>query len=217
MKQPLFVIVNVNMAVVVYIFRLSCIIFFLYLAVNVCFRNFINQEKITKTIKVNQQDYQRPLICITALEFNYAEFNSSLNITFDEYKEGRWKIGDLTEEESFRAVAPKLSHLIKSIEVSNTSGVIGDAYELIKTSVDDESLNKSGIEIIQKDYYHYLSNYCIKLRHAYYPNGVTKLILDTNPSPMALMVISPGKYYDRDRYFNQLRIEPEEDYGFTVR
>ena len=57
----------------------------------------------------------------------------------------------------------------------------------------------------------------IFLRHDAYPNGVTKLILDTTPSTMALMVVSPGKYYDRDRYFNQLYIENMEDYGFTVR
>ena len=55
------------------------------------------------------------------------------------------------------------------------------------------------------------------LRHEAYPHGVTKLILDTTPSTMALMVVSPGKYYDRDRYFNQLYIENMEDYGFTVR
>ena len=32
------------------------------------------------------------------------------------------------------------------------------------TPIDKESLDKHGIDIIQKDYYHYLSNYCIKLR-----------------------------------------------------
>ena len=54
-------------------------------------------------------------------------------------------------------------------------------------------------------------------RHDSYPHGVTKLILDITPSTMALMVVSPGKYYDRDRYFNQLYIEEKQDYGFTVR
>ena len=156
------------MEVILYIFRIACIVFFCYVAIYVCFRNFINQEIITTTSKQKQQDYQRPLICITALEFNYAQFNSSQqlteNITFEEYKDGKWKVGGLTEEETFSAVAPKLSHLLKSIQVCNTSGVIGDSYEIVTTSVDKESLDKHGIDIIQKDYYHYLSNYCIRLR-----------------------------------------------------
>ena len=161
-----YIFIFVGMEVILYIFRIACIIFFCYIAFFVCFLSFVNQEIITTTSKQKQQDYQRPLICITALEFNYAQFNSSgnINITFDQYKEGKWKVGSLTEEETFCAVAPKLSHLLKSIQVCNTSGDIGDSYEIVTTAVDKESLDKHGIDIIQKDYYHYLSNYCIKLR-----------------------------------------------------
>ena len=152
------------MEVILYIFRIGCIIFFCYIAIYVCFLSFINQEKITTTSKQKQQDYQRPLVCVTALQFNYAKFNSSLNITFEEYRDGRWTVGDLTEEETFNALAPKLSDLVKGIQVCNTSGVVGDSYEIVKSSVAKEDLDKHGIDIIQKDYYHYLSNHCIKLR-----------------------------------------------------
>ena len=152
------------MEVILYIFRIACILFFCYVAIYVCFWNFINQEIITTTSKQKQQKYPRPLVCVTALEFNYAEFNSSLDITFDQYKDGKWKVGNMTEEETFSALAPNISNLLKSIQVCNTSGDIGDSYQIITTSVDKESLDKNGIDIIQKDYYHYLSNYCIKLR-----------------------------------------------------
>ena len=154
----------VTMEVILYIFRIGCILFFCYIAIYVCFLSFINQEIITSTSKQKQQDYQRPLVCVTALQFNYAKFNSSYNITFEQYRDGRWKVGNLTEEETFSALAPKLSDLVKSIQVCNTSGVVGDSYEIVTTSVDRENLSKNGIDIIQKDYYHYLSNHCIKLR-----------------------------------------------------
>ena len=32
-----------------------------------------------------------------------------------------------------------------------------------------------------------------------------------------MMIPAPGTYYGRERYFNQIRIEPKVNYGFTVR
>ena len=34
---------------------------------------------------------------------------------------------------------------------------------------------------------------------------------------MLLIFVAPGKYYDRDRKFNQIRIEYHENYAFNVR
>ena len=34
---------------------------------------------------------------------------------------------------------------------------------------------------------------------------------------MVMMIPAPGTYYGRERYFNQIRIEPKVNYGFTVR
>ena len=49
-----------------------------------------------------------------------------------------------------------------------------------------------------------------------FPYGIHKLFLTTK-SKMVMMIPAPGTYYGRERYFNQIRIEPKVNYGFTVR
>ena len=54
----------------------------------------------------------------------------------------------------------------RNIKIANTSGVIGDKYETVDIEVAKDNLNfeQYGLNIIHKDYYHYLRNYCITLR-----------------------------------------------------
>ena len=81
----------------------------------VCLDSFINQKPVTKTLKRRQEKYPRPLICISAFEFDYKAFEEApLNISFEEYRKGHWKIGNLSEEASFNQVAPKIYHLIRN-------------------------------------------------------------------------------------------------------
>ena len=80
----------------------------------VCLDSFINQKPVTKTLKRRQEKYPRPLICISAFEFEYNDFEAQLNISFEEYRKGQWKLGNLSEEASFNKVAPKIYHLIRN-------------------------------------------------------------------------------------------------------
>ena len=54
----------------------------------------------------------------------------------------------------------------RNIKIAKTSGVIGDKYETVDIEVAENNLNfeQYGLNIIHKDYYHYLRNYCITLR-----------------------------------------------------
>ena len=51
----------------------------------VCLDSFINQKPVTKTLRRRQEAYPRPLICISAFQFDYTAFMTQLNITFEEY------------------------------------------------------------------------------------------------------------------------------------
>ena len=95
-----------------YIFRLACLAFFL-LEVFLCLTSYLFNNVSTKTLHKRQEDKIWPEICVTAYDFSYAEFNTSLNISFEEYKNGRWKIDGMNEEDLFNELAPKLSDLIK--------------------------------------------------------------------------------------------------------
>ena len=74
----------------------------------------MNQKPVTKTLKRRQEKYPRPLICISAFEFEYNDFEAQLNISFEEYRKGQWKLGNLSEEASFNKVAPKIYDLIRN-------------------------------------------------------------------------------------------------------
>ena len=104
--------------IIVCSFRISCILLFTYQMFFVCLDSFINQKPVTKTLKRRQEKYPRPLICISAFEFDYKAFEEApLNISFEEYRKGQWKLGNLSEEASFNQVAPKIYHLIRNSSI----------------------------------------------------------------------------------------------------
>ena len=149
-----------------YFFRIACISLFCYQLFN-CLDLYTNQEPVTKTLKRRQEDYIRPLICITALEFDYEGFDNSTKITWKEYWKGRWNTEKFSGEEYWEHLTPGLDDLISSVKVARTKGRIGDDYDLMKVAVTKnyvKDFNEFGLEIVQKDYYHYTKNYCLVLR-----------------------------------------------------
>ena len=102
---------------------------------------------------------------MTASKFDYANFNTSLNITYDEYEAGKWRMHSLNEEQLFDAVIPKLSDLVEKIRVDRIIEEIGDSYDSVKIDVNDATvLSDYGIDVIKKYYQNYLVNYCLDMR-----------------------------------------------------
>lgn len=85
-------------------------------------------------------------------------------LTLDEYKKGTWRVENYTEEKLFERVTPKLSDLLRQVLVKKSLSSVGDDYEKVRVSVDDESFEQHGIKITRKDYYKNLKTFCLSLR-----------------------------------------------------
>ena len=98
---------------VLYSFKSFCIGLFIYQIFFVCLDSYIYQRPVTKTIKRRQERYPLPMICISAVGFDYSGFKVPVNITIKDYFKGQWQLGNLSEEESFNLFAPKFFNLIR--------------------------------------------------------------------------------------------------------
>ena len=95
-----------------YLFKFLCITLFICQAWS-CLDAYIHQEPVTRSVMIRQEEKPLPLICIGA-RFGYYENN--LNITAEEYENGRWKAENMTETETFDILSPKLYDLIDTLE-----------------------------------------------------------------------------------------------------
>ena len=145
------------------IFRLTCVVLFLYQAGR-CMQSFVNQEPATKDVQGRQEDFPRPQFCVSVNHFDFSnEYNDQ---DWEKYKDGQWKMDQSSEEEFFIKVTPKLSDLVKYIEVENFSNPFGDAYQTTSFKIEDHvaCANYEEIDVIRKDYYFVLRTYCIDFK-----------------------------------------------------
>ena len=144
--------------------RILCIAIFLYQA-SICFDQFKNQGGASKTEFVNQEKYPRPLVCLSSKGFGHKPFNDTGNLTFQDYLWGSWKIGNLSEEDTFNFFAANISDLISSIRIDRHLGPIGNKYKRHYFTIDEKSnFTDMGIQISRKDYYVYLKTFCLNMR-----------------------------------------------------
>ena len=109
-------------------------------------------------------EYPRPLICISAREFRHDNFNNTANITFKEYKKGKWQVDDSSPEELFDFLAPNLHDLIDGLDIGKLFQSIGNKYSKVHVPIGpDEKYSQLGIKTTRKDYYEYLKSYCLTL------------------------------------------------------
>ena len=117
------------------LFRISCLILFVNEVV-VILNEYKSQKPISSVRNEKQEDHPKPLFCISTDEFNYENFNTSTNITFDEYSRGiKWRTDDMSEEELFNFLTPSLSNLIGKIKIAKNTDPLGDSYETFKIKV----------------------------------------------------------------------------------
>ena len=151
-----------------YLFRILCCLLFTYQA-GFCIYEYVNQDVASKTTFENQELHPRPLVCVTADRFEYQNFNNSANISHDEYKDGRWRTENLSEEELFNFLAPDIFDLINNMEIGKFLQKNGDNYTKIKFPVDrirkhKENFVKQGIKIQRIDHYYNMKTYCFNFR-----------------------------------------------------
>ena len=151
-----------KLIIIAYIFRLSCLLIFLYQAW-LSFVGFSEKKTFSDQKFVRQEMYPLPLICITTEEFHYSSFNNTFQITNDEYVEGKWKVDGLTERELWDFLSPKLPDLIEKVVIYKTLRNDSDTYSKQKISVDD--LPGFGVQIERKDYHSNPRIFCLLFRN----------------------------------------------------
>ena len=123
------------------LFRIFCVILFTVQVLNIM-NEYGNQKPATIHSNERQEAYPRPLFCFSVNEFDNENFNTSANITFNEYTSGNWKTDDMTEEELFNFLTPKVSSLIKKIRIKKNTDPTGDSYESIDITIPEYNIEK---------------------------------------------------------------------------
>ena len=127
------------------IFRLLCLVLFLYQAWIIS-ANYLQMETFSQTRFVRMEDFPVPFICVTTKDFNYDGFNSSLNITHDDYADGKWNFDGYSVKEIWDFLTPDIKDLMSGIKIENKTTKYADKYRLVKIPL--SNLNKSGFEIL---------------------------------------------------------------------
>ena len=144
-----------------FIFRISCLVIFFYQAWNV-FEEYTKKRTLADIRFIKQDRFPLPWICISnKLKINL--YNNTFNITYDEYKTGKWKVDGMSEKELWDFLSPTLPDLIDKIVLYKTLKNDGDKYSKIQILV--ENLPGFGVDIKRKDFYYNPRVFCLSLRN----------------------------------------------------
>ena len=127
------------------IFRLFCLFLFLYQAWIIS-ESYLQMETFSQTRFVGREEYPVPLICVSTKDFNYDGFNNSLNITHDDYADGKWNVDGYSVKEVWDFLSPDIEDLISGIKIENNTNKHSDKYAKVKIS--SSNLNKFGVDIL---------------------------------------------------------------------
>lgn len=103
-------------------------------------------ETFSQTRFVRREDYPVPLICVTTKDFSYDGFNNSLNITHDDYENGKWNFDGHSVKEIWDFLSPDIEDLMSDVKIENKTTKYTDKYA--KVEISSSNLNKSGVNII---------------------------------------------------------------------
>ena len=156
--------------VIAYLFRFSCLVIFIYQAW-ISFEDFFEKRTFSNSRFSEQENVSLPQVCISTNGLEYDSFNNSLNISMDEYKDGKWKITGYSEKEIWNFISPRLSDLINRLNVYKTLQNNSEKYSKIKIPImgkNIDALRAYGLDIKEKDYYSSPKIYCLIFRYPLY-------------------------------------------------
>ena len=118
-----------------YLLFLLCLSLFTYEFVKALL-TYYEGEIVTKTAQKKQQDFHRPVICISSkylMRQNETKILLGENFTHADYQRGKWTADNstLTEEQILDKIAPRLSDLLKDITIRKTTNATGSDYKAI--------------------------------------------------------------------------------------
>ena len=146
-------------------------------------------------------------------------------MTPEDYQEGGiWRTVQMNEEEVFKNLSFGFASLVKNIRINKTKKKNSDAYE--KVDIETEDLERSGVTIIQSDYYFELRRHCVKFSKKMFPYGIQRIIFNMEQTiTTKFFVASPGNVFGQDRKSNEfsyggglstLSIEYSQQYSLNL-
>ena len=117
-----------------------------------CLEEFANQKPASNPKYDKQENNPRPLFCFSTSKFDYQEVDPIANITFTEYRWGKWKTDKMAEEDLFNMLSPNLSSIIDKIQIYRNTDPISDSYEKFNIPIPerDKNLVEASIHSIRK-------------------------------------------------------------------
>ena len=152
-----------------YLFRFSCLVIFIYQAW-ISFEDFFEKRTFSNSRFSKQENVSLPQVCISTGGLEYDSFNNSLNISMDEYEDGKWKVAGYSEKEIWNFISPRLTDLINDLYVYKTLLNNSEKYSKIKipmTGKNVDDLRAYGLDIKEKDYYSSPKIFCIIFRYPF--------------------------------------------------
>ena len=160
---------------------------------------------------IKQDRYPLPMICITTEKKKFLD--NKINITYEDYIKGKWKVGNMSEKKLWDIVSQRLPNLIEKIVLWKTLKIDSDQYSKIKIPVD--KLPGFGVDIEQMEYHSRPKIFCLTFRKDKFPFGISKMEI-SHKSTLSLIIIPPGGFNTISRKANELGIENEFSYGYSI-
>ena len=125
--------------------------------------DYLDQSPVSKTYMTEYANYPLPQICFTTYQFEYSGISLSKE-DYLNYIHGEWRLNNLSEQDTFDKITPKLTDLISNVYITKYDEFNGIGTKL-KFDVDETTnFEDYGIEIIQKNYYSKLKGYCLRAK-----------------------------------------------------
>ena len=125
--------------------------------------DYLDQSPVSKTYMTEYANFPLPQICFTTYQFEYSGISLSKE-DYLNYIHGEWRHNNLSEQETFDKITPKLTDLISNVYITKYDEFNGIGTTL-KFDVDETTnFEDYGIEIIQKNYYSKLKGYCLRAK-----------------------------------------------------
>ena len=182
-------------------------------------KDYLSYNTVSKQNKERQEDQLMPQICFSS-PYLAEERLQKLGLTLEEYRKlGIWtsshtNYSKASEDEIKRMVFPDLTDMVENVRVKSRISKYSDAYKSTYYKPAD-ILNGTDIGIVELDYYHFFSIYCISFPSSTFPFGIEKVYFSLNQK-CKVFVVAPGNFYAFDRKRNEMTILADQSYEYQV-
>ena len=172
-------------------------------------KDYLSYNTVSKQNKERQEDQLMPQICFSS-PYLAEERLQKLGLTLEEYRKlGIWtsshtNYSKASEDEIKRMVFPDLTDMVENVRVKSRISKYSDAYKSTYYKP-AEILNGTDIGIVELDYYHFFSIYCISFPSSTFPFGIGKVYFSLKQK-CKVFVVAPGNFYAFDRKRNEMTI-----------